>query len=160
MESQTLAKMHVKTNNLCARRTMSSALENVTKMVHGTKIKATNYIHLYSFWCLVFLLYKFPHFTLLNVIFLICISLSNIIFDIEYKIVWVHSDIGLGQSEIRRTYLSIRHWTSPILDSPYYISPIWDWTYVLCFIQEWPEKMSVQCLNWIWTWPNSELKFA
>jgi hypothetical protein len=46
-------------------------------MVHVAKIKVTNYVHRYS------------------------------IFDIEYNIVCVHSDIGLGQSEIRRTFLLI-----------------------------------------------------
>jgi hypothetical protein len=126
--------MHEKPNNVYVRRTMSSALQNVTKMVHIAKIKATNYVHLYSICCLVFLFNKFSYFTVLNATRLICVSLSNSIFDIEYKIVCVHSDIGLGQSEIRCTYLSIRHCTSPILDTPYYLSPIRDWTYVLCFI--------------------------
>ena len=82
------------------------------------------------------------------------------IFDIKYRIVYVHSDIGLGQSEIRRTYLSIRQWPRSILDSPDYFSPISDWTYVLCFIGEWPEKMSVQCRIQVWTSPISDLTFA
>jgi hypothetical protein len=68
VESHALAKVDAKPNNAHVRRIMSSALQNVTKMVHVAKIKVTNYVHRYS------------------------------IFDIEYNIVCVHSDIGLVQS--------------------------------------------------------------
>jgi hypothetical protein len=86
VESHALAKVDAKPNNAHVRRIMSSALQNVTKMVHVAKIKVTNYVHLYSFYCLIF---------------------SYSIFDIEYNIVCVHSDIGLGRSDIRRTFLLI-----------------------------------------------------
>ena len=92
--------------------------------------------------------------------YLIKESPSNMIFDIKCRIVYVHSDIGLGQSQIRRTYLSIRQWPRSILDSPGYFSPISDWTYALFFIAEWPEKMSVQCRIQVWTSPISDLTFA
>jgi len=45
---------------------------------------------------------------------LIRIKLSGIIFDIEYRVMHIHSDIGLGQSKIGRTNFSFTHSSSAI----------------------------------------------
>ena len=49
MEVPAPAKVHAKLNNVHARRTMSSALQNVIKMVQAAKIKDINNIQLILF---------------------------------------------------------------------------------------------------------------
>ena len=49
VELAALAKVHAKLNNAHVRRTMSSALQNVIKLVHVAKIKNISNTHMYRF---------------------------------------------------------------------------------------------------------------